>query len=121
MLLPASLCGVTEPDLLGVADPEAGLAADESRTAAFAALGNCLDRAEKGRLVRLTAWLRAPMIICLGLLVFVRAASSNLWNGCKQLQGCLVSSQDVNKACGGVQHMLLMRFLVWQQTLQPTG
>lgn len=76
--LPASLCGVTEPDLMGVADPEAGLAADESRIAAFAALGNCLDKAEEGRLVRLTAWLRPPMIIFFGLLELARAASSYL-------------------------------------------
>lgn len=77
---------------MGVDDPEAGLAADGSRTAAFAALGNCLDKAEEGRLVRLTAWLRPPIVICLGLVVLVRAASSNLWNDSRALQGCVVSS-----------------------------
>ena len=99
--MPASLCGVDEPDLPGVEDPEAGLAADESRTAAFAALGDCRDKAEEGRLVRLTAWLRPPMVICFGLLMLARAASSYLQKGSKttaRLAGVVTGLQQTQKS-----------------------
>jgi len=59
---------VAVPDLTGVDLPEAGLGEEVGCTAALAALGGCLDSAELGRLVRPTAWLRPPTVICLGLL-----------------------------------------------------
>lgn len=82
VLLPAGFWGVAEPDLTGVECPEGGLVAEEdSCPAAIAALGDCLDKAEEGRLARLTAWLRPPMLICFGLLMLMRAASSYLPHG----------------------------------------
>ncbi len=59
--------GGDAPDLTGVDLPEAGLGEDVGCTAAFAALGGCLDSAELGWLVRPTAWLRPPIVTCLGL------------------------------------------------------
>lgn len=55
-------------------------------TAALAVLGGCLDRAEVGRLVRPTAWLRPPTVIGLGLLSLILSWALHAITSCQSVK-----------------------------------